>query len=126
MLVCGVLFVAEYFASFMIRSSKEKEQDDVEMIDVDDSDTNDQDDEDATITQDDDTTTTTSDKPSPSKKQKKTASDDTNMDPSVVRNMFLYFETNNIDISTLDVDSVTMATAIETASMHTDDVTMTM
>ena len=78
------------------------------------------DDKASTIIQDDDKTVAGSDKPSPSKKQKKMdlAND---MDPSLVRNMMLYFEQHNIDVSKLEVNSVTTATAAATASLHTQD-----
>lgn len=67
-----------------------------------------------------------SDVPSPSKKQKKhsTENSDEQMSPGVVRNMYRYFEPNNIDINTLEVGSVTQATAASVASLHHKDVEM--
>ena len=58
-------------------------------------------------------------KPSPSKKHKKTelTTQDTPMDPGLIRNMFCYFEENNIDIFTIEVDSVTKATTTVTAAL---------
>ena len=74
----------------------------------------------------DDDEVSKSDLPSPSKKQKKALNDDddTRLDTDVVRNMYRYFELNNIDINTLEVSSVTTATAAAVADLHHQNLDM--